>query len=36
MKITKIPHAGQDILETGIDTKPGQEIEDITIVIGAQ
>lgn len=35
-KITKILHAGQDILNSGIDTKPGQEIKDVTIVIGAQ
>lgn len=29
----KILHAGQDILKSGIDTEPGQEIKDITIVI---
>jgi hypothetical protein len=32
-KITKILHAGQDILDSGIDTEPGQEITDITITI---
>ncbi len=33
-KIAKILHAGQDILDSGIDTEPGQEIKDVTIVIG--
>ena len=32
----KILHAGQNILESGIDTEPGQEIKDITIVIADQ
>lgn len=35
-KIAKILHAGQDILELGLDTEPGQEIKDITIVIAKQ
>ncbi|MGO8753374.1 MAG: carboxypeptidase regulatory-like domain-containing protein [Thermoguttaceae bacterium] len=34
--VLKILHAGQDILDSGIDTEPGQEIKDITIVIGKQ
>ena len=35
-KIAKVLHAGQDILDSGIDTEPGQEIKDITIVIAKQ
>ena len=35
-EVLKILHGGQDILDSGIDTKPGQEIKDITIVIGKQ
>jgi hypothetical protein len=33
-KLMKILHNGQDILKTGIDTLAGQDINDITIVIG--
>ena len=29
-KVVKILHNGQDILKSGIDTKPGEEIKDIT------
>ena len=32
--VLKILHAGQNVMQTGIDTRPGQEIKDITIVIG--
>jgi hypothetical protein len=32
----KILHDGRDIMESGIQTKPGQEIKDVTIVIGKQ
>ncbi len=35
-KAAKILRAGQDILDSGIDTEPGQEIKDITIVIAEQ
>ena len=35
-KVAKILHAGQNILDSGIDTEPGQEINDVTIVIGKQ
>jgi hypothetical protein len=35
-KVTKILHDGQDIMKSGIQTKPGQEIKDVTIVIGPQ
>jgi hypothetical protein len=35
-EVLKILHGGQDILYSGIDTEPGQEIKDITIVIGKQ
>ncbi len=34
-KVVKVLWGGQDILKSGIDTKPGQEIKDVTIVIGA-
>ena len=34
-KAVRILH-GRDIVKSGIDTKPGQEINDITIVIGKQ
>ena len=33
-KVVKILHDGQDILKSGIDTKPGQEIKEFTIVVG--
>lgn len=33
-KVVKILHGGRDIMESGLDTKPGQEIKDVTIVIG--
>ena len=33
-KVAKVLHAGQNILESGIDTEPGQEIKNVTIVIG--
>ncbi len=32
-EIVKILHDGQDIMKSGIVTKPGQEIKDVTIVI---
>ena len=32
--VTKILYHGKDVLNTGIETKPGEEIKDITIVIG--
>lgn len=34
-KVAKILHAGQEILDSGIDTEPGQETKDITIVISS-
>ena len=33
-KVLKILHNGEDVLESGIETKPGQEIKDVTIVVG--
>jgi beta-lactamase regulating signal transducer with metallopeptidase domain len=34
-KVVKILHDGQDVSKSGIDTKPGQEIKDVAIVIGS-
>jgi hypothetical protein len=33
-KVVKILYGGRDILTSGIDTQPGQEIKDVTIVVG--
>ena len=33
--VKEILYKGKNIIETGIETKPGQEIKDVTIVIGA-
>ena len=33
--VKEISYRGENITETGLETKPGQEIKDITIVIGA-
>ncbi len=33
-QVLKILHAGRDIKESGLDTKAGEEIKDLTIVIG--
>jgi len=33
-KTVKILYQGKDVLKSGIETKPGQEIKDVTIVIG--
>ncbi|MBL7187884.1 MAG: carboxypeptidase regulatory-like domain-containing protein [Phycisphaerae bacterium] len=35
-EVLKILHDGQNIMEAGIETKPGQEITDVTIVIGTR
>lgn len=35
-KVLKILHEGRDIMQSGIVTKPGQEVKDITIVVGAK
>jgi beta-lactamase regulating signal transducer with metallopeptidase domain len=35
-KVVKILHNGQDVMKSGIVTKPGQEIKDVTVVIGAK
>ena len=35
-KVVKILHDGDSIMELGLDTKPGEEIKDITIVIGTE
>ncbi len=35
-KVVKILHNGEDIMESGVQTEPGQEIKDITIVIGPE
>jgi protocatechuate 3,4-dioxygenase beta subunit len=34
--IAKILHDGQDVQDSGIDTEPGQDIKDVTIVVGKQ
>jgi hypothetical protein len=34
--VLKILYEGRDILKSGIDTKAGQEIKDVTIVIGPE
>jgi len=33
-KVVKVLHDGRNVLESGITTKPGQAINDVTIVIG--
>ena len=33
-KVLKILYNGRNIMETGLETKPGREIKDVTIVIG--
>jgi hypothetical protein len=33
-RVTKILHEGRDILDSGIETQPGQVIDDLTIVVG--
>ena len=35
-KVVKILYNGRDILTSGIDTNPGDEIKDITFVVGAK
>ena len=35
-KVLKILYQGKDILESGIKTEPGQDLEGVTIVIGKQ
>jgi hypothetical protein len=35
-KVVKILHDGDNIMDLGLDTKPGEEIKDITIVIGTE
>jgi beta-lactamase regulating signal transducer with metallopeptidase domain len=35
-KVLKILYNSQDVLKSGIDTKPGQEIKDVAIVIGKE
>jgi protocatechuate 3,4-dioxygenase beta subunit len=35
-KVVKILYDGRDIQKSGIETKPGQEIKDVTIVIGKE
>jgi protein involved in polysaccharide export with SLBB domain/beta-lactamase regulating signal transducer with metallopeptidase domain len=35
-KVVKILHDGKDVTKSGFDTKPGQEIKDVTIVIGTR
>jgi len=32
-KVSEILYNGRNIKETGLETKPGQEIKDVTIVI---
>lgn len=34
--VVEILYNGQDIMETGIETMPGQEIKDVIVVIGSQ
>jgi hypothetical protein len=33
-KVLEILYNGRNIIETGIETKPGRDIEGVTIVIG--
>lgn len=33
-KVLRILYAGEDLLKSGIETTPGQELKDVTIVIG--
>ena len=35
-KVLQILHDGQDIQQCGLTTQPGQEVKDVTIVIGAK
>jgi hypothetical protein len=35
-KVVKILFNGQDVLKSGIETKPGEDVKDVTIVIGKQ
>ena len=35
-KVVKILHDDQDIMKSGINTQPDQEVKDVTIVIGAK
>jgi hypothetical protein len=32
----EIRYDGRNVIESGIDTKPGQEIKDVAIVIGKE
>lgn len=34
--VKEILYKGENVMETGIETKPGQEIKDVTIAIGSQ
>ena len=33
--VVDILYHGQSIMDTGIETKPGQEIEDVTIIVSS-
>ncbi|MFC1596656.1 hypothetical protein ACFL5Q_01785 [Planctomycetota bacterium] len=35
-EVVEILHDGRDIMESGVKSKPGQKITDVTIVIQAQ
>ena len=35
-RVVKILYRGRDILESGIDTAPGEELKDVTIVVGKE
>ena len=35
-KLAEIRYDGRNIKESGIDTKPGQKLRDVTIVIGTR
>ena len=35
-KVMKVLYDGKDILKSGVETKPGQEIKDVKIVIGSE
>jgi hypothetical protein len=35
-KVLKILHNGQDVLKCGLTTQPGDEVKEVTIVVGPE